>query len=197
MLLTSIHTWVFSHLPAGEGFWVALGSLVTAVALVYTITTNTRSRHKAKYNACESLRLELITNFNTVFRDEVDRPLLFDAIRNLRRNYAGEINNFETFSRIQNLYLKLEQYSKFVEKVWLTNSNVDRLFVTEQQVQACNAFLTYFGHKQVDYDANDMMHALNSYEYIEAKRDKLRRIQNRNIKTWKAELQIQTRTLLR
>jgi hypothetical protein len=154
---------------------------------VYTISKDRRSGGKAKSNLRDSLWSELATNVDTIFDRGVDRPLLFDAIRSLRKSFVNEVKDTGVLAGFQDLYLELEHYSKFVEKVYLTNSGIDRRAVTERQLITCNAFLSHFNEEPVSYSLTRLQ-ASNGNSYIEGRKAIANKRYLENYEKWVTQL---------
>jgi hypothetical protein len=182
--MRSTLNWILNHWLIQDKFWIALGSLVTASALVYTITKDRRNHSKNIYNLRKSLEIELVTNIDSIFSGGVDRPLLLDSIRTLRRSYIGDVKDREVLGELQRLYIELEHYQNFVKKFYLTDSGIDRRFVTEKQLQTENVFLKYFGHKEIKYNLGKLQHPDIGNGYIEMERNKAVKVKERNLDKW-------------
>jgi hypothetical protein len=179
-----------------EKFWVALSSIITALALFYTITRNLQDNMKKKHNLKKSLQIELVTNVDSIFSGGVDRPLLFDSIKTLRKTYINEAKDREILGILQRLYLELQHYAIFVEKVYLTNSGIDRRYVTERQLQTCNIFLKHFGLKPIEYNVDRLNHADIGNQYIEDQRNKASKIKEEKFSEWSELLRKEIEKLL-
>ena len=177
-----------------DKFWVGVGSIVTTIALLYTITRNIRLQNHDLRNLKSALAVELTTNIDSIFSGGVDRPLLFDAINMLRRKHMNRVKDRYVLGQFQKLYLELQDYERFVEKVYLT-SGIDSRYVTERQLQKCNIFLGYFGHDEIDYNPNRLP-LLSGIGYIQGKRDDAVKIKNASFSKWAEKINLEVQKLL-
>lgn len=107
-----------------ETFWVALGSLITASALVYTISQESRRKKEELENIKKALSAEIFLNIKSVFSGKSDRKPLLDVIYKVRTEFVQQIRKQEIFWEIQELYSSLDYWKSCVEYAY-HSSNTD------------------------------------------------------------------------
>lgn len=186
--MVSMWHWLLNHWFTQEKFWVALGSLITASALVFAILSRWRENKSALKNIKSALKIELVTDINNVFKGGVDRPLLFDAIRLLRTDFIHMVKSEEDLDMLQKLYVELEDYDRFAKTVYL-RTDIDRRYVTEKHLKLINFFREYFGRAQLEYDIGKLNHRDTGNTYIERVRDQAKEVYQLDGNVWANKLQ--------
>lgn len=166
-----------------EIFWVAVGAIATAAALVYTLFfQGWLERRSTIKNLKKALYFELLTNIEMLFTGEVERRPLFDVITLIRKDVARYISDQEGFFNIQKLYAELDYYQTFVQKVYLNPAfAASGRYTTEKQISTMNKFLEYFGVPTLIY---------YEYDNRDQKRDEGIVLMQENIEEWKKILKI-------
>lgn len=163
-----------------DTFWVAIGSVATAIALIYAILKNKFDQKQSIKNIKHAMYFELITNIKMLFSGEVERRPLFDINQLLRKDFIRYISDQELFSKFQTLYSELDYYQTFVQNVYL-NSNIPNsgTVVTEKQLSTMNKFLDYFGIRGIVRSRN---------ETWDQARDRAITEKNKHFKKWMDKL---------
>jgi hypothetical protein len=170
-----------------EKFWIAVGSIATTAVLVYTIRQNSRKEKRGLDNLKELLIFELTTNVDSIFSGGIERPSLLEGVSVLRNKYLKAVKSKDILNELQKLYLELEHYHK---KIDIHYTKVDRRYITQYQLDACNVFLKHFGHKPVEYSFGLLNTPTEAHanKYIEERMDEARATKQKNFNKWQDKI---------
>jgi hypothetical protein len=153
--LSSVVDWIINHWLSQEKFWVALGSIVTSIAFIYTWKKPQKEENVSVKNLKVALASEISTNIGSAFLGGVDRPFLYHSIEQLRGSYAHRIAGNDEFKKLQVLYLNFQHHERIIAKFY---GVADRRYATESQLKLCNQIIEYFEgiSRQVVYDMGEL-----------------------------------------
>ena len=142
----------FYHLLISDTFWIAIGSIVAFLVLMYAILKDRFDKYESVGNIKKALYFELLTNISLLFSGEVEREPIFDVIKIVRTKFAKHIKNQELFLQFQKLYAELDYYQIIINQYWLRLDQRHPGMVETKQLSTINKFIEFFGEQGIQRD---------------------------------------------